>query len=173
MAIPFKPAQLKELLQRHQALQSTLREAAGYEAETRSQAALAAKLLQQELLREVFRTVPVEELGRQKPGLRFKPLKDAGYNTVADLMGVPVRRLTAINGVGQQTGADLCNLVQELEDQAAAGLVLKLNYDARSTASDSLVQSLYRFRTWQSCTGDIPDLRRIQSRTIEPAIKAA
>ena len=55
MAIPFKPAQLKELLQRHQALQSTLREAAGYEAETRSQAALAAGLLQQELLREVFR----------------------------------------------------------------------------------------------------------------------
>ena len=115
----------------------------------------------------------MEELGRQKPGLRFKPLKDAGYNTVADLMGVPVRHLTAINGVGQQTGADLCNLVQELEDQAAAGLVLKLNYDARSTASDSLVQSLYRFRTWQSCTGDIPSLRRIQSRTIEPAIKAA
>ena len=166
----FSPRDVRECLDRHEELQKRLRHAAEYEGETRAQVALAAQLLQQQMVTGILREIPIEELSRQKSGIRIKLLRDSGYETVADLVDVPVKALTGIDGIGPQTGSDLCNMVRELQIQAASGIRLRLNYDSRTTAADSLVQSLYRYRAWQSHTGPIAGLRTLQARKLSPAM---
>ena len=34
---------------------------------------------------ELLKSVPVEEIGREQSGIRFKALRDNGYETVADV----------------------------------------------------------------------------------------
>lgn len=71
---------------------------------------------------QTLASISVDELNRDKQGIRVKLLHDNGYNTIADLANVPVLQLEMINGIsfdGAQTIRKAVDEMIELVDKTA------------------------------------------------------
>ena len=64
--------------------------------------------------RELLAGVPVDELNRDKKGIRVKMLHDAGFHTVADVLNAPEYRISAINGISPEGARAIKQAAQEL-----------------------------------------------------------
>jgi uncharacterized lipoprotein YehR (DUF1307 family) len=52
-------------------------------------------------------TIPVEEINRDKNGIRVKLLRDNGYSTIADLNRASIHSLAKLNGISDDGAASV------------------------------------------------------------------
>ena len=84
MARPFSATDVKRIIAEHRELLKQLSEVEGFLTECRSEIESAAeKLVTCEVL-NVLKDIPVEEINRDKRGIRVKALRDYGYSSVTD-----------------------------------------------------------------------------------------
>lgn len=102
-------------------------------------------LVEQEAMR-LLRDVPVEELNRDKRGIRVKALRDHGYQSMADLASAPPRALYAVAGIGEDTAYAIRRIVDEMVSKTRQGVRIRLSIDDRSAAAGRLVSALSRYR---------------------------
>ena len=50
-----------------------------------------------------MKTVPIEEINRDKRGIKTKPLRDCGYETVADIAASSVYEIALVRGISEDT----------------------------------------------------------------------
>lgn len=108
----------------------------------------ASLLINNETIR-ILREMPVDELNRDKKGIRIKAIKDAGYNTVADIVASSTWSLSSINGISDNTAYIVKNYANEIADITRKGVKIRLSADNRDTKSTELVMALARFRKSQ------------------------
>ena len=147
MARRFSSGEAKQLKNAYQAVIRGLNDAAAMEQEYRGRVAKAAENLLSGEVRALLQSISVEELNRDKKGIRIKLLRDSGYETVADLMGVPVRRLEAINGIGEESARTIHRVVTLFVNEARRNLKIRLSADRRDSASTTLVKEISAYRT--------------------------
>ena len=88
MARPFTTKESHQLAKEYEAIVRGLEEVFALEQKYRAGIPDAAE---QYLIRDIetiLQNIPVEELNRDKRGIRTKLLKDAGFESIGDLMGV-------------------------------------------------------------------------------------
>ncbi len=104
------------------------------------------KSLVPELL-NILRGIPVEELNRDKRGIRTKTLRDYGYENIADVYTATKWELESIAGISGE-GADQIKADAEyIAQESKKGLKLRLSLDDRTPEAEEILRSIYPYLT--------------------------
>ncbi len=95
---------------------------------------------------DILKTIPVEELNRDKKGIRVKALRDNGYNTLADIIRASDYSLSAINGISPEGARSIKQAAVDLAQMAKTGAKIRLSSDDKNFKSTALVTALCRYK---------------------------
>lgn len=90
----------------------------------------------------ILRGIPVEELNRDKKGIRVKTLYDHGIRTMADVYCATTYNLSAINGISQDAAFTIKRICNSYVDQTKKEIKIKLSVDEKNKYSNELVRSI-------------------------------
>ncbi len=157
----FSSSDAKNISQQCQKIQEALNEIAKSDA-------IYRESIQQETNRYVatqvlklMEKIPVEEVNRDKHGIRVKALRDSGYVTYADMLTSSIYQLAAIRGISEDGARIIKRIVSEAADKASTTTKLRLSADNRTEDMTRLI------------TGSIPiPAGETAGRGKQPAIPA-
>ncbi len=109
---------------------------------------------------EILKTIPVESLKTNDTIIRIKPLRDNGYETVADIHEAGVYALSDISGISLETARILKKKAGEYAADTQKTIHLKLNVDNQTEEFTQLIRDLYAYK--QRCDW-MDDCRKIMS----------
>ena len=157
----FSSADARSLIQVHKNLLNGLERAAEFQISGKKALKIYADKLVTHQINQVLKSIPVEELGREKSGIRTKILREHGYKTVFDLNKAAASTLSKINGISED-GADLIKRsVQELVSKTKSEIKVRLSADDRYKEANELVLRIYQYRI---CTPYSKECKKILSQ---------
>lgn len=127
-------------------------------------------LLSEELVNSL-RTIPVEELARDKSGIRTKYLRDAGYDNLADILGASAIQLGSIYGISQDKAYTIKSKCDNYAKNLCKELKIKLSLDNKTKSATMVVQSVYSYLKIMDCSKRIDDLDAKYNLDYENAFK--
>jgi len=86
--------------------------------------------------------IPVEEINRDKLGIRTNVLRDNGIQTVADVCATSRYRLEAIKGISEDSSYTIVDMANKITDEVAKNSKVKLTADDESAESKKLITSI-------------------------------
>jgi superfamily II DNA or RNA helicase len=98
------------------------------------------------LVKELLDTLAgasVDEMARSKQGIRTKPLKDAGYKTLADVYTASLYDLESVHGIGESMASSAKRFTQQYAAEAKKGLRLRLSTDRKTPEATAVVGLVY------------------------------
>ena len=150
MAKQFTTQDTKSLIATHRNISQILISACNLENTYRGEIQRAADFITTVKMNEILQGISVDELAREKKGIRIKTLKDCGYNTMADIMRATPRSLADINGISDEGAALIKAAAAQIAAQAKSGVRIKLSTDDRSAAASQLVVAVSRYKNGMS-----------------------
>ena len=100
------------------------------------------RLLAEELVNSL-RGIPVDELARDKSGIKTKYLKDAGYTTLADVFAASTMQIASVYGISQDKAYTIKSKCDSYAKNLHRELKIKLSTDNKSKAATKVVQAIY------------------------------
>lgn len=94
----------------------------------------------------LLREASIDELNRDKRGIRLFSLREHGYNTVADIYYATLNNLESITGISSDTAYLLKRRADEYAAAVASEIVIRINTDDRDLRTSNLVEVLYPYR---------------------------
>ena len=150
MARSFRSAEAKQLIARHQQLQSELTAAGLRESEYRDAVKKASDALVSREASALLRDIPIEEINRSKKGYRVKALREHGYQTIADIEPASVYAIEAVNGVGADAAREIKREVRAIAATARSSVRIRLSTDDQTAEATRLVASIARYRAYRT-----------------------
>lgn len=105
----------------------------------------AADAMAEGQLNELLRGMSVDELNRDKRGIRVSALKNAGIENLGQLYNRSRSSLESIGGIGQSNAALIYNTVQTIASTARKGIRLRLSAEDESKELKRLLPLLHRY----------------------------
>ena len=171
MARNFSSGDAKQLTRRYQDLSSQMARVDTLAQRQTAAIQAAAAAMTGESSKELLQTVPVDELNRDKKGIRVKMLHDAGLHTIADVLNAPEYRISSINGISPEGAKMIKEAAQELANTAKSGARIRLSADDKNQKSTALVSALYQYKRLLPAVETAEDFRAKYEREIESAIR--
>ena len=172
MAIPKLPKDAKRLALDHRELLNNLKALTPMAQTFRAAVQSGTEAVIDWEVQRILGEIPVEELNRNKRGIRVKTLRDAGYETVADLTKADVRRLTALNGISPEGAAEIHGIVGELAAQARQGIRIRITADRKTPEASALLLALLQVQGADPLAQTAIRLLNGEGRRIQGAIAA-
>ena len=171
MARPFDSTDAKRIIERHRKLLAELilaeKSIDGLRtAITKTSDALVA----QEVL-NVLKDIPVDELNRDKRGIRIKLLREHGYQNIADITGASVYSLASINGISDDAAYYIKHVADQIVSTTRQGVKIRLSEDNKSPAATQVVLAISKFRNSEQYIIEARKLNKVYSSEIEYAIE--
>lgn len=129
LAMGNADAQLQTIVNRTQQYKNTVRQ--------------AYQNLQMKSVQSTLVNIPVEELNRDKSGIRVAALKNAGINNIAQLAGISRQRLMSINGIGEDGAARILAKTQEICKNASQLTRVKIGTNDKNTDTYAIISAVY------------------------------
>lgn len=104
-----------------------------------------ASLMQQDESVQFLKQIPIEEINREKLGIKVNALKNAGINTVYDAYKASVWEISGIYGVSEDSAYTIKNKVNQMQANALKTVKIRLNSDNKTVAGTNLISSLYNY----------------------------
>ena len=158
-----------ELLQGHDELSDAVESCETAAEANRVRIGEAAGRMTAEEVMDILKDVPVEELNREKGGVRVKTLRDSGYETIADLCAASVYQLASLNGISEGGAFAIKKAVREFASQAAEGVKIRLDPDDRTGESTALLAAIRTCRRRQADHDALREVISAEKTNIEGA----
>lgn len=129
----------------------------------------AEKMVMQTAL-DVLKTVPVEEVNRDKKGIRVKALRDAGYCNMADIFAASVYQLASVYGISEDAAYTIKNTANQFAVDARKNIKIKLSFDNQTKESTKLVLAVFGYRKRLDSISKIIDFENSYNDKINSAI---
>ncbi|MDE6598108.1 MAG: DEAD/DEAH box helicase [Clostridia bacterium] len=142
MARDFSSRDAKNLITKHNALLSSLKDAAKLSGILKENIKKAADTLVVQEILTILRGVPVEELNREKNGIRVKALIDHNFTTMADLYVASVYNITAVRGISEDTAYTIKRIVNSFVEKTRNEIKIRLSVDNKNKYSANLVRAV-------------------------------
>ncbi|MBR6275200.1 MAG: DEAD/DEAH box helicase [Lachnospiraceae bacterium] len=113
-------------------------------------------------LKEILMNVDVEEVNRDKDGIRTSLLRNAGIKNVWQLENLSVNQLTMVRGIGEQMARKIRENSDKIAENAHKSLHIKLTLDDKTPEADTLIRALYISRK-------LPPLRKAAKQYYDTA----
>lgn len=110
----------------------------------RTDALCAYSALRQKAAKAVLAGIDIEELNKDKSGIRVAALKKAGITNIGQIVDMPAGRLTAINGVGEETAAKIAARVQIIRGEAERCTKVRIEYAPDDSIMTAVVCNISR-----------------------------
>lgn len=167
----FSSSDAKNISQQCQKIQEALNEIAKSDA-------IYRESIQQETNRYVatqvlklMEKIPVEEVNRDKHGIRVKALRDSGYVTYADMLTSSIYQLAAIRGISEDGARIIKRIVSEAADKASTTTKLRLSADNRTEDMTRLITAVSQYQQAKPLAEESNRLSQQYSNTIQNALE--
>lgn len=163
--------EIERVVQFHQSVRQQLASADNVIEKVKQQIITAANQLIAAEVLTLLKNVPVDELGREKTGIRFKALKDAGYQTVADVFCATRYNLASVYGISEDTAYAIKRYAQQYAEQARPGAKIRLSVDNKSPEATILVAAIYECRQRSATIDALEEIRREHEKEVSHGIE--
>lgn len=171
MARPFTSAEAKRIIKRHQNIIDKLNSAVSSVEEYRTKAKDASDALVAQEVLKVLADIPIEEINRDKRGIRVKTLRDYGYRTVADISTASVYSIASVHGISEDAAYSIKRIVNDIVSTARQGIKIRISTDNRSKEATALVLALSQYRQSQKNADECRSLLNKNKQTIDYAVE--
>lgn len=145
MAKLFSSQDVKLLLEQHHRRLNNLKAASSVSEQYLNQIKATSDNLAMQEVMNVLRGVPVDELTKQKKGLKIKPLLDHGYRTIADIYSSTPYRLASIRGISQDAAYTIIRIAKDFANKTFKEIHIKLSTDNKTKQATELVKNIYAY----------------------------
>lgn len=149
MAKQFSSQEVKLLVEKHTRRLNELKAAGNISEQCLKQIKAASDALAMQEVMGVLQGVPVDEIARQKKGLKIKPLYDYGYRTLADIYAATPYALASVKGISQDTAYTIKGIAKDFAKKALKEAHIRLSTDNKTKQATDLVKSIYAYRQSQ------------------------
>ena len=146
MARPFSSSDAKRALSEHERLKAKLSEIHASVDAFSGEVLAACDKITAKAANKLLADIPVEEINRDKKGIRVKALRDRGYNTVADVNAAAAFSLVSVNGISKEGAAEIKKIAAQMADEAKKDVKLRLSVDDKTPETTKLVTALCRYK---------------------------
>lgn len=125
------------------------------------------------LVNDELQRLPIEELNRNKLGVRINALKNAGFNTIYDVIGVSQSRLNSIYGVGTLTASQVCKEARAVRSYVDSTTDIRFSPNNKSDETVEFINTIYKYRYLKSLSVEANALYDQYHAMISKKINAA
>lgn len=104
-------------------------------------------------INETLSSIPVDELNRNKQGIRVKSLHDSGYNNISHIAYKTVLELKEINGISLESAYAIRETVDKMVNQVVDVTKLALSVDNKTPETTAIVSCVDIYRKIFPCAG--------------------
>ncbi len=115
---------------------------AALEQEHRESAAAALKRMSARELDSILQGMDIENVNRDKLGIRVASLRSAGVTDMQKLCSLSVDQINEIKGIGDDAAYLIYTIAGRIRQECAAGLKVRISVDDRTEESSQLLQVL-------------------------------
>ena len=173
MARSYSTGDVRRLQQKYRELYARFSQLDSLSEQCRTDIRTACAKIAGEKSADILRTIPVDELNREKKGVRVKSLHDAGFHTIADILKASPFQISAINGISPEGANEIKRAAAGLAQTAQQGFKISLSADDRNPASTALVTALYKYKNLLPAIRSAYSFRRYYDDTLSDAIAAS
>ena len=141
MAVKRDRQQIRDILTLVTGFDETIAEIASQEQLQQDAAAEAMKALSEKTLRDILRGMDVENINRDKLGIRVASLRAAGIENMEQLCALSADQINSIKGIGDEASWLIYTIAGRIRRETEAGLRVRVSLDDRSDAATSLLLS--------------------------------
>ena len=146
MGMAALPKDHMALAETHRRLMDGLRQAAWEAGDYEQKVLLSVENMKEWTLGETLRAIPVEELNRDKRGIRVASLRSSGYENIRDLEQASLEALAAVNGISDDGAAEIKFLVNTMVYDLKKDLKIRLSADEPCPEAAELITFLLKYR---------------------------
>ena len=139
MAIKRDKKQIQDILLLIEQYDEALAEIASQPRQQQESAAEAIKKLSERELSIILRGMDVENINRDRLGIRVASLRAAGIENMEQLCSLTVDQINAVKGIGDDAAWLIYTLAGRIRQETAAGLKVHVSLDDRSADASSLL----------------------------------
>ena len=170
MARSFSSSDAKKLSEEHIKLKNSLSAGAEFEKTLRKDIGTAVSEALDKNVLSLLKTVPVDELNRDKCGFRIKALVGNGYSTVADVINASAYRLEMINGISADGAYAIKRAAAKIAAQAKAGAKLRISADNKTPEISAVILALHKYLMCFAAVKSCRKLLALSGSQIEMAV---
>lgn len=164
--------ELGEVVSRHNALLQPFQNAeTALKQDKKNIENAANRVAARETLR-IMQGVPVEEINRDKGGIRVKTLRDSGFETVADLYSATPQQLSAVKGISDEGAKEIKQIAADYMRESAHSVKIKLSADDKNEEATALVQAIAAYLRRSDSLSDYRKMRSSFAKRTDSAEKA-
>lgn len=130
----------------------------------------AAERMTMATVLDILKTIPVDEVNRNKKGVRVKALRDAGYATIADVYAASPFQLASIYGISEDTAYTIKNIAKEFAVETRRTTKIKLSVDNKTKEATNLVDAIYKYKQYIDALESLNKFNSDYSRDVKGAI---
>lgn len=136
---PIDSREARRLIRQHKILIADLLAAEKYESDLRKEIVVAVDDFVVEENSRILNEIPVDELNRDKRGIRIKTLRDHGYKSIADINKASVYALSSINGISEEAARTIKYVANNISDTVIKTMKVKISADNKSKCATRLI----------------------------------
>ena len=139
MAVKRDRQQIRDILELITGFDETIAEIASQERVQQDAAAEAMKALSEKALGDILRGMDVENINRDRLGLRVASLRAAGIENMEQLCALSADQINEIKGIGDEASWLIYTIAGRIKRETETGLKIRVSLDDRSGAATSLL----------------------------------
>lgn len=171
MARPIDRTDAQRLIEKHRSLMDQLAAAeASLDALRNDVQKTSDALVAKEVLR-ILKEVPIDELNRDKRGIRIKALHEHGYHTLADIAPASVHSIASIHGISEDRAYEIKRLVNEIVSATRQGAKIRLSEDNKTAEATKVVVAISKLRNSEPHIIECRKLLRNAKENIEYGVE--
>lgn len=173
MARSFSGSEVKELIRKHNDRLNSLNQVIKNSSLLKNEIKKSAdKFITQEIM-VVLRGVSVDELNREKRGIRVKALHDNGVDTMADVIAMSRYNLASIYGISEDAAYTIKNLADKYARETQKNIKIKLSIDNKTKHASDLVIRVSKYKDYLPYARDAEHIIFDNKETIADLSKKA
>ena len=102
-------------------------------------------LIAEKEAKSILNNVSVDELNREKKGIRTSLLKSAGYESVTDILNASFYKLSSIYGISENNAYTIKKAAEKMNQDTLKNVKIKINSDNKTKEATDLLKALYRY----------------------------
>lgn len=133
------------LKNKYDKIQNSIKEIKENEEKDKDEIKKAIDYVLAEELVNALREIPVEQLGRDRSGVKIKCLKDAGYNDLARVFGASIEQISSIYGISRDAAYTIKSISDSYAKEIKKSQKVKFSTDNETKSSSKVISLIYLY----------------------------
>ena len=142
MAVKRDKKQIRDILTLIEEFDANIAEIASQGEKQQNDAAEAIRRLSEGEAAAILRGMDVENINRDKLGLRVASLRAAGIENMEQLCALSADQINAVKGIGDEAAWLIYTIAGRIRQEVSTGLKVKVSLDDRSEAATALLHTV-------------------------------